>query len=55
MQPNTAPAVTLRDDAEKQAMPLFFWLPMIMLSGMARVFNDEASRTAAAFTPRKPD
>jgi hypothetical protein len=34
-------------------MPLFFWLPAIVLSGMMQVFNDETRRMAAAMTPRE--
>jgi hypothetical protein len=36
-------------------MPLFFWLPLIVLSGMARVFDAEAAKTVAALAPRKRD
>jgi hypothetical protein len=33
-------------------MPLFFWLPMIVLSGMAKVFEAETARVLAATAPR---
>jgi hypothetical protein len=36
-------------------MPLFFWLPLIVLSGMARVFDAENAKAIAAFVPRKRD
>jgi hypothetical protein len=36
-------------------MPLLFWLPLIMLNGMARVFDAETAKTVAALAPRKRD
>ncbi len=33
-------------------MPFFFWLPMIVLSGMFEVAHAETAKAAAALVPR---